>query len=156
MNGSQPRTLEPEVQRLTASHRELIDRIVKADAGSRELDRSIALDTGLWRLRNGNDWKYVPGDWSWTAENSDHPPCYTTDHSAARLLIPHGAFLSIMADGDWCRVSVSLNRDARGNTVRIAKGKHVEPRALCAAVLTAIAADGAPFYQRLIAKDRAA
>lgn len=140
---------------------ELAARLVKAECGCRDLDRSVALASGLWDqgtwMGSGErDWKFLPGDWCWTREDSDHPPRYTTDHFAARLLIPRCAFLSILSDGDWCRVSVSLNRNARGRTVRISAGLHVEARALCAAVLTAIAADGIPFYQDLIAEDRAA
>lgn len=47
MNGSQPRTVEPEMQRLTASHRELIDRIGRAVPG----DGVIQPMTGLFLAR---------------------------------------------------------------------------------------------------------
>lgn len=71
--------------------KELIERLEKATEGSRELDCEIAFLDG-WRCKTidtiGLCWK--KGDWSWTQEDYEHPPCYTTSLDAALSLVPRG------------------------------------------------------------------
>ena len=72
------------------AERALRERIQQATGPDRELDYEIAIALGWERRFVSNDDDYWrKGDWSWTREDSEHPPRFTEHlHELLPLVLP--------------------------------------------------------------------
>lgn len=117
---------------------DLIARLESAAEGSRELDRDVAEAVGWERkaLAMDSDDYWRTGDMSWTREDHEHPPQFTTSLDAALTLVPEGSEWEISTLYAIARSAVGLN-DGAGPW----HGEHtgcLPALALCAAALGAI------------------
>jgi hypothetical protein len=120
------------------SIQKLIERLEKASGDSRELDRDIAIAAGWERKvvsQNEDDYWRKGEFFSWSREDSEHPPYFTSSIDAALTLVPQNTpwnVGSILLPGATWRAVVGRNQRYIGKHKR-------DAIALCIAALRAIA-----------------